>query len=77
MHETSVTPSARRALLSSLSGTTVEWYEFFIYGTAAALVFNKLFFPEFDPVIGTLLALSTFAVASSHGRRQCHVRPFR
>ncbi|MFC9766183.1 MFS transporter [Rhodococcus jostii] len=63
MHETSASPSARRALLSSLSGTTVEWYEFFIYGTAAALVFNKLFFPAFDPLIGTLFSLSTFAIA--------------
>lgn len=55
--------TARRALLSSLAGTTVEWYEFFIYGTAAALVFGNLFFPEFDPLVSTLLSLSTFAVA--------------
>lgn len=56
-------PDATRALLSSLAGTTVEWYEFFIYGIAAALVFGKLFFPSFDPLVGTLLSLSTFAVA--------------
>lgn len=55
--------SSRRVLLSSLAGTTLEWYEFFIYGTAAALVFNKVFFPSFNSLIGTLLSLSTFAVA--------------
>ncbi|MCX4514262.1 MHS family MFS transporter [Streptomyces sp. NBC_01619] len=54
---------ARKVLLSSLIGSTVEWYEFFIYGTAASLVFGDLFFPEFDPLVGTLLSLSTFAIA--------------
>ncbi|WP_028924909.1 MFS transporter [Pseudonocardia acaciae] len=54
---------ASKVLCSSLIGSTVEWYEFFIYGTAASLVFDKLFFPEFDSVVGTLLALSTFAIA--------------
>jgi len=46
---------------SSLAGTAVEWYDFFLYGTAAALVFNKLFFPGADPFVGTMLALGTFA----------------
>ena len=56
-------PEATKALLSSLAGTAVEWYEFFVYGIAAALVFGKLFFPSFDGMVGTLLSLSTFAVA--------------
>ncbi|MEV6139586.1 MFS transporter [Nocardia sp. NPDC051990] len=47
---------------SSLAGTAVEWYDFFLYGTAAALVFNKLFFPSEDPLVGTMLAFATYAV---------------
>src|SRR5690348_17470684 len=48
--------------LASLIGTTIEWYDFFLYGTAAALIFNRLFFPSFDPLTGTLLAFATYAV---------------
>ena len=47
---------------SSLAGTAVEWYDFFLYGTASALVFNKLFFPAADPLVGTMLAFATYAV---------------
>lgn len=52
----------RTVVLSSLVGTTVEWYDFFLYGTAAGIVFPKLFFPSTEPATGTLLAFATFAV---------------
>src|SRR3982751_4064385 len=52
----------RRVVMASLIGTTVEWYDFFLYGSAAALVFNKLFFPEYDPLTGTLLSFATYAL---------------
>ena len=52
----------RRVVMASLIGTTIEWYDFFLYGSAAALVFNKLFFPSYDPAVGTLLAFATYAV---------------
>ena len=54
-------PIQKVALASSI-GATIEWYDFFIYGTAAGLVFNEIFFPEFDPLVGTLAAYATFAV---------------
>jgi metabolite-proton symporter len=54
--------SVRRVVIASLVGTSLEWYDFFIYGTAAALVFNTLFFPSFDPLVGTVLAFATAAV---------------
>jgi metabolite-proton symporter len=54
--------SVRLVALASLIGTTIEWYDFFLYGTAAALVFNRLFFPNTDPLMGTLLAFGTYAV---------------
>jgi len=56
------TQSVRKVALASFVGTTIEWYDFFLYGTAAALVFGDLFFPEAEPVVGTLLAFSTYAV---------------
>jgi metabolite-proton symporter len=52
----------RRVVMASLIGTTIEWYDFFLYGSAAALVFNKLFFPSYDPLTGTLLAFATYAL---------------
>ena len=54
--------SIRRVAVASLIGTTIEWYDFFLYGTTAALVFNRLFFPTFDPLAGTLAAFGTYSV---------------
>jgi metabolite-proton symporter len=52
----------RLVAMASLIGTTIEWYDFFLYGTAAALVFNRLYFPTFDPQMGTLASFGTYAV---------------
>ena len=52
----------RRVVFGSVVGTALEWYDFFIYGTAAALVFGTLFFPEGNEGAGTLLAFATFGV---------------
>ncbi|MFE9748403.1 MFS transporter [Saccharothrix saharensis] len=54
--------SFTKVVIASLIGTTIEWYDFFLYGSAAALVFNKLFFPTADPLNGTLLAFTTYAI---------------
>jgi metabolite-proton symporter len=54
--------SIGQVALASFIGTTTEWYDFFLYGTTAALVFNRLFFPTFDPLVGTLAAFGTFAL---------------
>ena len=52
----------RRALIASTVGTTIEWYDFLLYGTVTGLVFGKLFFPGSDPVIGVLQAFGVFFV---------------
>jgi MHS family shikimate/dehydroshikimate transporter-like MFS transporter len=52
----------RRVAIASFIGTTIEWYDFFLYGTASALIFNKLFFPNYDPLTGTLASFGTYAV---------------
>lgn len=54
--------SPRRVIVASLIGTSLQWYDFFLYGSAAALVFGKLFFPHFSSLTGTLLAFATYAV---------------
>src|SRR4026207_997998 len=54
--------SGRRVALASMVGTSIEWYDFFIFGTASALVFGRLFFPTFSEVAGTLAAFASFAV---------------
>ena len=55
-------PGIVKVVFASLIGTAVEWYDFFLYGSAAALVFGTLFFPDADPVNATLLAFGTYAV---------------
>jgi metabolite-proton symporter len=55
--------SLRKVIVGSFVGTSIEWYDFFLYGSAAALVFNHVFFPTVDPLTGTLLAFATYAVA--------------
>lgn len=62
--ERDMAPASSRTLVacSTMIGTTIEWYDFFIFGTASALIFSKVYFPSFDPAVGTLLALTTFAV---------------
>jgi MFS transporter, MHS family, shikimate and dehydroshikimate transport protein len=55
-------PQMKRVLYASVIGSIIEWYDFVIYGTAAAMVFNHLFFPAVDPAIGVILSLGTYAV---------------
>ncbi|MBV8894783.1 MAG: MFS transporter, partial [Acidobacteria bacterium] len=52
----------RRALLASAVGTTIEWYDFLVYGTVSGLVFGKLFFPQSSPVGGVLQAFAIFFI---------------
>ncbi|HET6503469.1 MAG TPA: MFS transporter [Amycolatopsis sp.] len=55
-------PKVRTVLFSSVLGTTVEWYDFFLYSTAAGVVFDKLFFPSGNAFVGTMLSFATFFV---------------
>lgn len=54
--------TVRRVVASSFIGTTLEYYEFFVFAAASALIFNKIFFPSFSPIAGTLASFATFAV---------------
>src|SRR5690606_11501665 len=63
MPPTSARNSPRRILFASLVGTAIEFFDFYIYGTAAVLVLPKLFFPTGDPAAATLASLATFAIA--------------
>jgi len=54
--------AVRRVVTASLIGATIEWYDFFLYGVVAGIVFNKLYFPTGDPTVSTMLAYTTFAV---------------
>ncbi len=61
-HEPEGVKTPKKAALASWIGSAVEYYDFFIYGTAAALVFGKIFFPAYDPTVGTIAAFATFGV---------------
>ncbi len=54
---------SRRVLVASLVGSSIEWFDYFLYGTVAGLVFNKLFFPAEDPTVGLLLSYASFALS--------------
>src|SRR5438067_10029126 len=57
-----VNMAIRKVAIASFIGTTIEWYDFFLYGTASALIFGRLFFPNYDPLTGTLASFGTYAV---------------
>jgi len=75
MSDSAVSPA--KVAFASFIGTTVEWYDFFLFGTASVLVLNGQFFPTLDPVAGTLAAFATFAVAFIARAGQHPVRALR
>ncbi|MFI6347842.1 MFS transporter [Streptomyces sp. NPDC050560] len=60
--EARVPAAMRRVAVASLVGTMVEWYDYFVFGTASAVVFNRVFFPDLDPAVGTLASFATLGV---------------
>src|SRR5215469_14105027 len=62
LSEAEHSPALRKAVIAATIGTTIEWYDFFIYGTAAGLVFGKLYFPNSDPLTATLAAFGTYFI---------------
>ncbi|HBX9937885.1 MFS transporter [Klebsiella variicola] len=58
----SILQKNKKVLIASLTGSAIEWFDYFLYGTAAALVFNKIFFPMVDPVIGLILSWLSFSL---------------
>ena len=59
----------RKAIIASTIGTAIEWYDFFLYGTAAGLIFGKLYFPNSDPLTATLAAFGTYFIGFESGVR--------
>src|SRR5580704_2674609 len=62
LSETEHRVQLRRAVIAATVGTTIEWYDFFLYSVVTGLVFAKLFFPKSDPLVGTLEAFTIYAV---------------
>jgi hypothetical protein len=62
MEKSEIQGSMRTVVAASTIGTTIEWYDFLIYSTAASLILNKIFFPTQDPLVGKLLAIGTISV---------------
>lgn len=61
-HAQSLRAKSRKALIASLIGSSIEYYDYLLYGVLASLVFNKIFFPTFDPVVGQLIAFASFGI---------------
>jgi MFS family permease len=62
LSETDHSVQLRRAVIASTVGTTIEWYDFLLYGTVTGLVFGKLFFPKSDPLVGVLQAFAVYSI---------------
>ena len=73
LSETEHSRQLRRALIASTVGTTIEWYDFLLYGEVTGLVFGKLFFPQSDPLVGVLQAFAVFFVGFFSGGRSARL----